>query len=169
MLFFLIGLYTYHITKVRENSRIQKSLIELLFNDAMEGNKKKKNNKMKSNKIEIINDQIDFNMNKCIDINKTKNRNIDEKIEVNKSNESKRKLIIPSHVFLDQNLFFYIPIDRALRVVSAIFNSADINNETQKVYFIQIELHAHVMNRSGTYGDVFVFFTIFSISFSPFF
>ena len=107
---------------------------------------KKKNHNLKSNKISKSNEQTEFNNKKIIQIDEN-------------SNDSDKYLILPSHIFLDNDFNFYLPIDRALRVISAIFNSVGINSEVQKVYFTQLEIQAHVLDRSGinkcTYALVF--------------
>ena len=130
-----LGLYSNHIIKIRENSKIQKKLYELLHSDEVD-EIKKKNQNLKSNKVSKKNGQTEFNKTKII--------NIDD------SNDDNNKfLILPLHIFLDNDFNFYIPIDRALRVVSAIFKSVGINSEVQKVYFTQLEIHAHVLDKSG--------------------
>ena len=132
---FTLGLYSNHIIKIRENSKIQKKLYELLHSDEVD-EIKKKNQNLKSNKVSKKNGQTEFNKTKII--------NIDD------SNDDNNKfLILPLHIFLDNDFNFYIPIDRALRVASAIFKSVGINSEVQKVYFTQLEIHAHVLDKSG--------------------
>ena len=114
-------------------------MYELLHSDEVD-EIKKKNQNLKSNKVSKKNGQTEFNKTKII--------NIDD------SNDDNNKfLILPLHIFLDNDFNFYIPIDRALRVASAIFKSVGINSEVQKVYFTQLEIYAHVLDKSGIQID----------------
>ena len=124
---FLLGLFASHISKIQEHSRTQKELKEILFSDTIIDNTKKKSNKFKINSQDTS------------DITK------------NEIDEKKETFDLPQHLFLNQELFFFIPIDRAVHVLMAIFESAKVNIELQKKLFYQLELQTHVLNKSGNY------------------
>ena len=103
---------------------------EILFSDTIIDNAKKKPNKFK------INSQDSAENSK------------------NNSDEKKEIFDLPEHLFLNQELFFFIPIDRAVHVLMAIFESAKVNIELQKKLFYQLELQTHVLNKSGNFRDI---------------
>ena len=123
--YFPVGLFASHVTKIQEHSRVQKELKEILFSDAIIDNSKKKPNKFKTNSQDSAENSK------------------------NNSDEKKEIFDLPQHLFLNEELYFFIPIDRAVHVLIAIFESAKVNIELQKKLFYQLELQTHVLNKSG--------------------
>jgi hypothetical protein len=70
---------------------------------------------------------------------------------------------LPGHVFLDAKYYFFIPVDRALRVLLEIIKSAKIDYYMQTKVFSNLELHTFTLSKSGT-NLHFIFLLIFCSS-----
>ena len=112
---------------------------------------------MKSDTYDKYDKNYDKNKNNNMNSNENSpEKNSPEKINIQNSTDTNTSINLPSHVFLCSNFFFYIPVDRALRVLSAIFESAGISSDLQKIYFTQLELQAHILNKAGEYVRTFL-------------
>ena len=137
---------------------MQRELHDSLFKDVGEINTK--NKKKQSNftpQFTPMNNMGAMNAINMLDYDQKGNKRIPEL-------DSSKSIIIPNHVFLDDNFNFYLPVDRAIRVISAIFNSTGMNHDLQKNYFIQLELQAHILNKAGAeihHYFNFIYFYIF--------
>ena len=67
---------------------------------------------------------------------------------------------LPGHVFLDAKYRFYLPVDRALRVLLEIIKSAKVDLFMQAKVFSNLELHTFTLSKSGI-NILFYFTNIF--------
>lgn len=63
--------------------------------------------------------------------------------------DKSQSIIIPNHVLLDNNLIFYIPIDRIVIVIKAIFENGNININLQRSLYEQLENNCYILNKQG--------------------
>jgi hypothetical protein len=78
----------------------------------------------------------------------------------NSNRKNSNSNCLPSHVFLDAKYCFFIPVDRALRVLLEIMKSAKVDYHMQTKVFSNLELHTFTMSKSGA-NLYFIFLLIF--------
>jgi hypothetical protein len=93
------------LPRLKEGSQIQKANLESLFADTDNHVAEQK----KTNKFKVKVEEFDANGN-------VKGPVVD----------TSKSIIIPGHVFLCSNLYFYVPIDRAMCIMKIVFDSAGI-------------------------------------------
>jgi hypothetical protein len=82
----------------------------------------------------------------------------------NSNKKNSNSTYLPGHVFLDAKYCFFLPVDRALRVLFEIIKSAKIDHYMQTKVFPNLELHTFTLSKSGTdiFSDFFYcFFALF--------